>query len=73
MTRLQAAVDEAMPRIKEISNFLCWNDCQKAERVIDASFYEGGPVCIVPMMKDGRTGHTAIKATYIERPYWVAE
>lgn len=66
-------VDEAMPRMDEISNFLCWNDCQKAERVIEAAFYEGGPVCIVPIMADGRAGKTAIKARYVVRPYWRAE
>lgn len=73
MTRLQVLVEEAAPRITEISNYLCWNDCQVAVEVREGAFYDGGPVCIIPVMADGRMGHTAIKATYVERPFWVRD
>ena len=72
MTRIQVLVDEAMPRIAEISNYLCWNDCQSAVEITEGAFYDGGPVCIIPVMASGRIGHTAIKATYTERPFWAA-
>jgi hypothetical protein len=73
MTRIQALVDEAMPRMREISNYLYWNDAQRAERVIEGAFFEGGPVCLIPVFSDGSYGHTTIKATYVERPFWVVE
>lgn len=73
MTRLQLAVDEAVGRMQEISNFLFWNDAQRAEKVIEGAFYDGGSVCLIPIFADGSRGFATKKATYQTRPYWVAD
>jgi hypothetical protein len=70
MSKLSQLVAEAQPRITEISNYLYWKDLQAAGNSIEARFYEGGPVCLVPVFPDGHYGHTTIKDRYTERPYW---
>ena len=73
VSRLEALVSEALPRMDEISNFLYWNATQQpGAQMTEGSFYAGGPVCLIATLPNGRQKST-VKARYAARPYWVAE
>jgi hypothetical protein len=72
-TRLQAALDEAAPRMAVIAASL-YNEARKANpeaREIEGTYYVGGPVCLALVSADGKTLASVNKATWEMRPVWM--